>query len=694
MTSTSGVPDSDLRALLGAVAAASSFEGSLDAICLGVEALLPGARCTILLVDPAAGLLEPGSAPSMSPEFVALTRHLPIGADIATCGRAAATRQVVISEDIRIAPSWARWAAAVEPFGFRSCWSMPILTLDSTVVGTFAIYRQRVGAPSEHELRLMEDVARVAALLIGRSQDHRTVASENTLRDAIESRRFIDRIMQAIPDVVYTFDLAERRMTFVTPSCERVVGYSVAEIMELGAELWMRLVHPEDLTALAAYTENWKGTMDPEVRSIEYRILHRTGGWRWLVQRSLVLSRDAKGQPTTTLGVLQDVTDIRLSEQRLRQAERMEALGRLAGGIAHDFNNLLTVILHSAESVDGTITDDAAREANADVMAAATRARDLVHRILTFSRMRDAVRERFRLADVVGEAVRFFVVSKPSTLELDVQLAAECCELEGDPSQFQQVVLNLCANAEYALRGVRDAQLEIWLSTEVVTEDTAAAMQVAPGHWAHLTVRDNGSGMSEDALTRVFEPFFTTKPQGDGTGLGMAVTLGIVQSHGGHVQVRSQLHRGTTVEVWVPMLEAGKESRPAAAPVVDTGRAPRARRILVVDDEPAVARALTRLLSSIGHEVTTETDPEDALQSVVRNPMAFDVILTDQTMPGMTGDALARAVLSIRPDLPVVLCSGYSEHYQLDDAQRDGIHAFLTKPLDREQVRSLLDSLN
>jgi PAS domain S-box-containing protein len=693
MTSTSGVPDSDLRALLGAVAAASSFEGSLDAICHGVEALLRDARCTILLVDRVARVLEPGSAPSMPADFVALTRHFPIDADSATCGRAAATRQVVITEDITTAPSWSRWAAMVEPFGLRSCWSVPILTLDATVVGTFAIYRQRVGAPAEYELRLMEDVARVAALLIGRSQDHRTVASEDTLRDAIESRRFIDRIMQAIPDVVYTFDLAERRMTFVTPSCERVVGYSVAEIMELGAELWMRLVHPEDLAALAVYTGSWKDTMDPVVRSIEYRILHRTGGWRSLVQRSLVLSRDAQGQPTTTLGVLQDVTEIRLSEQRLRQAERMEALGRLAGGIAHDFNNLLTVILHSAESVDGAITDGAAREANADVMAAATRARDLVHRILTFSRMREAVRERFRLTDVVGEAVRFFVASKPSTLELDVQLTGECCELEGDASQFQQVVLNLCANAEYALRGVRDAQLEVWLTPEIITDDTAASMQMAPGRWAHLTVRDNGSGMSEDALARVFEPFFTTKPQGDGTGLGMAVTLGIVQSHGGHVQVHSQLHRGTTVEVWVPLLESGKEVRPAPVPVVDTTRAPRARRVLVVDDEPAVARALTRLLTSIGHEVTTETDPEEALQSVVRNPMAFDVILTDQTMPGMTGDALARAVLSIRPDLPVVLCSGYSEHYQLDDSQRDGIRAFLTKPLDREQVRSVLDSL-
>ena len=373
-----------------------------------------------------------------------------------------------------------------------------------------------------------------------------------------------------------------------------------------------------------------------------------------------------------------------------------EALGRLAGGIAHDFNNLLTVILHSAESVNDALSvehriDSATREASADVIAAATRARDLVHRILTFSRMRDAARERFSLTDVVAEAVRFFEASKPSTLELDVQLTDERCELEGDPSQFQQVVLNLCANAEYALRSARDANLEIWLTPELITVGESSTL--APGRWAHLVVRDNGSGMSEEALARVFEPFFTTKPQGDGTGLGMAVTLGIVQAHGGQVQVHSQLGRGTEVDVWVPLLESDVE-RLASRPMLVGAPAPRARRVLVVDDEPAVARALARLLSSLGHHVATTTDPEAALQDIVRDPMAFDVVLTDQTMPGMTGDALARAVLSIRPDLPVVLCSGFSEHYQLDDAQRDGISAFLTKPLDREQVRSVLDELS
>ncbi len=632
----------------------------------------------------------------MPTEFVRLTENIPIGPLSGSCGSAAHLGHVVIAEDIATDPRWKGAAETIMAFGLRSCWSMPILALDTTVVGTFAIYHAAPGTPTDRELQLMEDVSRVASLLIGGARTERAAAAESALHDAMESRRFIDRIMQAIPDIVYTFDLEENRITFITPSCERVLGHPVAEVMSMTSRAWTGLVHPDDLDGLLSHTAGWREHPDPPVRSVQYRIAHRAGGWRWMAQRSLVLARNAAGQPATTLGVLQDITESRIREQRLRQAERMEALGRLAGGIAHDFNNLLTVILHSAESVNDALSvehhiDRATREASADVIAAATRARDLVHRILTFSRMRDAVRERFSLTDVVAEAVRFFEASKPSTLELDVQLPDERCELEGDPSQFQQVVLNLCANAEYAMRSARDANLEIWLTPELITAGESSTL--TPGRWAHLVVRDNGSGMSEEALARVFEPFFTTKPQGDGTGLGMAVTLGIVQAHGGQVQVHSQLGRGTEVDVWVPLLESDAERLTSRPTLVDGALAPRTRRVLVVDDEPAVARALSRLLSSLGHHVVTTTDPEAALQDIVRDPMAFDVILTDQTMPGMTGDALARAVLSIRPGLPVVLCSGFSEHYQLDDAQRDGIHAFLTKPLDREQVRSVFDEL-
>ena len=517
---------------------------------------------------------------------------------------------------------------------------------------------------------------------------------EAAIRDLLASQHYVDRIMRAIPDVVFTWDLLEQRLTFVTPSSERVLGYSPDEIVAMGSRAHSELVHPDDEPRLLAHSDGWRSMPDAGVRTIEFRMRDRRGDWRAVVQREVVLGRDAAGVPVTTVGVLQDATEQRLTERRLREAEHMESLGRLAGGIAHDFNNLLAVILHSAEVMQEHAADRPMREACDDVVAASRRARDLVQRILTFSRAGETTRQRFSLSAVIREGVRFFEASKPSTLTLEVRITDVPCEMDGDPAQLQQVLLNLCANAEYALRGVSAARLDVTLDEAPLPPALATAKSTPDAGCALLTVRDNGSGMPPEALARVFEPFFTTKPPGSGTGLGLAVAHGVVQAHGGTVSVTSRTGEGTLVEVVLPVLPAGTVSVTKSPPPPREDILVTPRRILLVDDEPAVVRAISRLLTSLGHTVTVEHEPARALARLQAAAADFDVLITDQTMPGMTGDMLARAARAVRADLPIVVCTGYSEHYQVEDAARDGVRAFLTKPIDRNTLRELLASLD
>jgi PAS domain S-box-containing protein len=808
----------DLRALLRAVASSATLPDALTALCRWVERAETGSRCSVLLVDEEAGVLRPGAAPSLPDAFVESSDGLPIGPTSGSCGTAAFRRERVVCDDLATDPLWA--AATVDPlaYGLRACWSTPILAGDGRVLGTFAVYGAVPGVPDVNDEQLLDDAARIAALVIERAaadsrqrqQAEALAASEawyrllleeqgdivtvidldgtvrysspavtrvlgypsegrggfslfslvhpddvgivqaharrlaetpgvrmtltgryrhadgsyrwmdvagrrvdlpgggpvliltsrdvtereTAMAEALESRRFTERILQAIPDVVYTFDLAERRITFVTPSCEQVVGLRADEVVAMGARIWPELVHPDDLPALIAYASTWRDVEGAILRGIEYRIRDRRGGWRWVVQRSIVLSRGPDGTPATTLGVMQDVTERRRAELRLRQAERMESLGQLAGGIAHDFNNLLAVILHASELLEPALAaDPALAEANADVLAAARRARELVRGILTFSRMHEPARTPFHLEAVVREGLRFFDATRPPDLAVDVSLGAQPCRMVGDPAQLQQVVLNLCANAEYAMRGRDGARLAVSLDRRRLDAADASPLGLPAGDYALLAVRDTGAGMREEVRQRVFEPFFTTKPVGEGTGMGMAVTHGVVHAHGGAIQVHSVPDAGTTVEVWLPLLGDAQATgagagTPHVVPAAEESTA--GLRVLLVDDEPAVVRVLGRLLSSLGHQVATDTDAARALDRVRAAPSAYDVVITDQSMPGLAGDALARALREVRADLPVILCSGYSERYQADDAERDGLLGFLGKPIDRDRLVALL----
>ena len=366
----------------------------------------------------------------------------------------------------------------------------------------------------------------------------------------------------------------------------------------------------------------------------------------------------------------------------------MEAIGTLAGGIAHDFNNILTGILGNAEMARLELAEGhPARQFLAESLAAAERARNLVAQILTFSRRREQQRAVLALAPVVEEALRLLRASLPATIELCVSLREDVPAVLADPTQVHQVLMNLGANAAHALRA-RGGRIEIFQNlVELPAEQSAAGVRLPAGRYVRLAVRDNGHGMDAATRERIFEPFFTTKPPGHGTGLGLAVVHGIMESHDGAITVDSAPDEGAIFHLYFPAIEAEP-----AANATDELIAPRGRgqRILVVDDEPVVARLATRILERLGYRATAFLDPVEAVAAFRADPDAFDLVLTDLTMPHLTGVEVASDLLRLRPTLPIILSTGFSGRLNEADARRFGIRAMLGKPY---TVQSLAEAV-
>ncbi|HSR35605.1 MAG TPA: ATP-binding protein, partial [Desulfurivibrionaceae bacterium] len=395
--------------------------------------------------------------------------------------------------------------------------------------------------------------------------------------------------------------------------------------------------------------------------------------------------RDRRGQPVSILTTIRDLSRSRQEaaekarlERQLRQAQKMEAIGTLAGGIAHDFNNILSPILGYTEIAllelppDAKVADDLKQ-----VLVAAKRAKELVQQILTFSRHGEQERKPLRVQSVVKETLKLLRASIPATIAIHEEIDGECEPVMADPTQVQQVVVNLCTNAYHAMRdhgGVLTVGLRM---VDLGATDSLAKNMVMPGRYIQLTVADTGIGMPPEMLERIFEPYFTTKKKGEGTGLGLAVVHGIVQRLGGAVTVYSELGKGTEFHVYLPsVVVRAMEEEPVAA-LVPTGH----ERVLLVDDDAMILDVMRHLLAGIGYQVEAFGDPEAALAAFCERPGEFDLVITDMTMPGKTGEDVTREVLAVRPEMPVILCTGFSENMGEEKAKALGVRRFLMKPV-------------
>ncbi len=404
--------------------------------------------------------------------------------------------------------------------------------------------------------------------------------------------------------------------------------------------------------------------------------------------------RDDHGEVTGISGVAWDVTarvraeiNARDLEAQLRQSQKMETVGTLAGGIAHDFNNILSPIMGYADlALNDLPGDHPARDDIEQVLKAARRARDLVKQMLVFSRRGDQTRHPVQLHLVINDALKLIRSMLPSNIELSQRVLNQNDTVLADAGQMHQVIMNLVTNAAYAMRKTGGV-LRVELGQEEVDEERARSIDgLQAGSYVVLSVIDGGEGMDAETRSRVFEPFFTTKRPGEGTGLGLSVVHGIVHSHGGGIEVRSALNEGATFRAYFPAAATSEAAPPEA-------RAPEAARggehILIVDDEPAIVDLLKRMLEQRGFRVTAFNSSEAALHGFRSKPGGFDAIITDQTMPRMSGVELARAMHELRPDIPIVLTTGYIDDAAHSDRGRD-IAGVAVKPFDSATITTVL----
>ena len=380
-------------------------------------------------------------------------------------------------------------------------------------------------------------------------------------------------------------------------------------------------------------------------------------------------------------------------ERQLQQVLKIQAIGTLAGGIAHDFNNILFPIVGYTELTMDEVPEDGVAHKNLqEILKAANRAKDLVKQILTFSRQSDQERKPIKVQHIITEALRLLRASIPASIEIVHAIQDDCGPVMGDATQIHQVIMNLCTNAYQAMQDT-GGKLELILTEiDIGYEEMIDKIGMQPGKHLRLLVKDEGCGMEASVLERIFEPYYTTKEQGKGTGLGLSVIHGIVKNHGGDISVKSTPGRGTIFQVYLPLiedLELASELEP------NNGAIKGEERILLVDDEEQIVAMERQMLENLGYQVTARTDSQEALKVFSEHPQDFDLVITDMTMPYMTGDQLAQKMLDIAPNIPVILCTGFNEIITEEKALAMGIQKFVMKPVVKNDlattIRSVLD---
>lgn len=556
---------------------------------------------------------------------------------------------------------------------FGQGWNIVRVTLVYVVLaGTLAVSVSYVVRCIERSLReTSEALAHYEAERRGRSEAEAALqASEETYRQLVEN----------INDVIYAID-DQGVFTYLSPAVETQSGYQPSELI---GRKFLEFVYEADRNRIRhAFATTLEGHFEPR----EYRIVIKSGEIRWIRSSSRTISH---GNRVVGLqGVYMDITEKRELEAQRRQTHKMEAMGTLAGGIAHEFNNILSAILGFTDLTQRELPVESSARANLEyVLQASYRAKELVQQILAFSRPDDAARHPLSVSQTVHEVLALLRASLPTTIDIRLDLHEPVGPILANPTQLYQVLMNLCANAEYAMRE-RGGILEI--RVDAVRGEAMSGLphlDLQPGSWVRLTVRDTGDGIAPAIADRIFDPFFTTKGVGEGSGMGLAIVHGIVSSHGGVITVESLPGEGTTCLLYFPQLVAtagdGHESLPGAC---STG----AGRVLFVDDEEMIASLGQKMLEHLGYEVVTFTRSLAALAAFEADPYQFDVVVTDQTMPEMTGVALVAALRRVRPDIPIVLCTGFSHLVNEEKARALGVDAFVMKPWERQDVAMTLE---
>jgi len=523
----------------------------------------------------------------------------------------------------------------------------------------------------------------------GKITEYQSVGIDVTERKTAEEelRLLATAIEHAAEGVIVTDEKGIIR--YVNPAFEADTGYSRREIIGqdgkiLKSDKWHEKLF-DAISNMIAEGKTWKGRL----------VNRKKNGALFEVEASVSPVIDSTGKTTNFVIIWRDVTEANLLERRLRESQKLEAIGTLAGGIAHDFNNILSSIIGFTMLAMDQAPKNSQLHADLEkIYKAGVRARELVSQILTFSRQREQEKSPIRIEPIVKESLKLLRASFPSSIEIRQNIAPDLGTIFADPTQIHQVFMNLCTNAAQAMEE-KGGILEISLSNVELDSDFAYNHPgVTPGPHVRLTVKDTGRGMEPEVIEHIFEPYFTTKEQTGGTGLGLALVHGIVASHNGTITVQSEPGKGSTFDVYFPVTE-----KKPVEEIQKSGDSSRGvENILFVDDERDLIEMGKRILEGMGYKVVTKTSSLEALDLFRENPDKFDLVITDLTMPFMSGDELAEELVRIRHDIPVILYTGYGDKISDGKIMKKCIQAYLKKPLLKselaETIRRVLNGKN